>query len=421
VFRRVPRRQSTYALSVALFVAIVAGILPSPAAGARFDAKVDRGYTDFFTRCGPGWNGGDSGYSFALKGPLEGKVAWLWSDSLLGYVRDDGTLDGRRELTSIGIPPFIRNSITVQPKSPAPPLGESETDFVTLYGAELGTEAHTMPSFPGRSATFPAWSPRCYEPQADFQPLVHPIADGSGDYYWAGDGVVEADGTLKIIFRRVHFRGPKIADIVWHANDVVVFTPVASGTLRLDGIFRAPTSRTEEIRWGAATLTVGRWVYVYGTYTDVKRVLNRLYVARVPVGKLQDASTWRFWTGKRFSRYQSRAKVIGSGVDHEFSVVQGRRGTFLISADGPGGFIRTPTIRRWKAASPLGPFRGRENVYRIPRANTLGGQLAYNVHVHPALSSSDGWLVSYSVLGPDFVNQVFDYRPHFVRVRGLTR
>ena len=61
-------------------------------AGGSGCATPDAGMDNFWSRSGPGWTGGDSTYSTQLP---DGRVAWLFGDTFLGTVADDGTPPGQ--------------------------------------------------------------------------------------------------------------------------------------------------------------------------------------------------------------------------------------------------------------------------------------------------------------------------------------
>jgi hypothetical protein len=336
----------------------------------------------------------------------------------MGSVFNDGTRDGRRETTSVGIPPFIRNSITLTSAS-GPVVSESPADFLTLYGTETG-ETRAIPSFPARSGSFGRYSPACYGQQAGFRSLVRPPGDEVKQNFWAGDGEAEASGVLKVIYRRIATVPRRTLDVEWRANAVATFAPTADGVLALASVVPAPTSEVARIAWGAATLRRGRWLYVYGIKYAVRDQLSSLHVARVPSGRLEQAGEWRFWTGRRFVRDQRRARALARGVDTEFSVVRTNGRHVLVSVDAREGVFRLRDIRQWTSRSPTGPFRRGRILHRAPefRPNAV---VAYNAHVHPQHSSRGRWLVGYSVLGPDHVRNVDNYRPRFVWIRGLGR
>ncbi|HEY9407954.1 MAG TPA: hypothetical protein VIP77_00105 [Jiangellaceae bacterium] len=162
------------------------------------------------------WTGADSTYSVKLR---DGRVVWVFSDTLVGPVYPDGTRPALVEGGELYMP---ANTLVVQ----------DGTSLSTVMGSRRS----------GRSGTVPG-------------PVVAPFgAKGPLDLYWAGDAQL-CEGRVEIMYRR--YVDSEFAGIC----AVVTFDPDS-----LD----APVDQVElpdesPIAWGSAVRRADGYTYVYGS------------------------------------------------------------------------------------------------------------------------------------------------------------
>jgi hypothetical protein len=172
-------------------------------------------------RAGPGWTGGDVTFSAPLP---DGRTAWIFGDSFVGHVTQDGRRTGG----------LVHNSIVVQD------------------GACLTTYANGTPSAPDA--------------------LLRP-AQPTDDWYWPADAIVEADH-LHVLTWRVRSTGPDAWDFEITGTELATLALPALGEPEIRPLPAAPG-----VAWGSAVTEDGDRTYVYGihVHADGER---RLHVAR---------------------------------------------------------------------------------------------------------------------------------------------
>lgn len=179
----------------------------------------------------------------------------------------------------------------------------------------------------------------------------------------------------------------------------------------------------EATSWGTATLISSSgsgddagMVYIYGTRRVGGRLGRALYVARVPLSKIDDVSAWQYRKADGWGDETQAAPLVGprGGVSHIVSVFTKGTHTYLVSKiDGDLG----DSIGLWRASSPSGPFTLVERLYR---PYSKGGHLVrYMPLAHPELGTDTGVLVTMSqnATVPGIVTQ--DHRlgrPEFLTV-----
>ncbi|XVQ07246.1 hypothetical protein ACQP1W_32120 [Spirillospora sp. CA-255316] len=172
------------------------------------------------------------------------------------------------------------------------------------------------------------------------------------------------------------------------------------------------------VAWGLALLDHGGYTYIYGATTSNDAMARRLHIARVPTGRFTDS--WQFYTGRSWSPQQSEAAPIPIPVDYGFSVVRTGTAFNLVTLD-PG----TANIVRHTASTPYSfSTSSNSQLYSIPEAKP--NWLAYEVRVHPAISQSPEYVISYNVNAfeydktncePHIYRSPGIYRPRFIDVR----
>ncbi|AYY13721.1 DUF4185 domain-containing protein [Actinobacteria bacterium YIM 96077] len=330
-------------------------------------SNVDHGRTQLFNDyadSGVGWTGADSTYSVPLK---DGSLAWIFSDTFLGPVNDDGT---RPEST-----PFLNNSVVLQDGS----------DLTTITG---GTDD-------------------------DPASLVGPGPDS--DWRWFGAGLRTGPGDLQIGLLEFQSFGDGPWDWAWSGNALATIDTETWDVTSIDAL---PSE--SGVQWASWYQRAGEHVYVYGV-EDVEDG-KYMHVAKVLGGDLTDLERWRYWDGESWQREESSSARVINDVANEYSVTPFRDGYLLVTQDTSVPF--NSEIRAYVSCSPTGPFVNPTTLYDMPETGASGSYgnenvYGYNAHEHPELRDGDTVLVTYNVnsLDPaDLYDDVTIYRPRFVEI-----
>lgn len=336
-------------LAVVLLLAPVHVRAAEPALTAAELTEMFRAYGD----SGEGWTGGDGAYSVPLP---DGRIAWLFSDTFLGPVNEDGSRPSGT--------PFIHNSIVVQD-------GTSLTTIVD--------DTETRP--------VDAISP---------QP--------PGGYYWMGDGTVEGDVLRVFVYRFV------AAPIPFGFQQVATdLATLSLPDLELVSIEHLPfgfipAAGAGPVTYGNAIMEHGAYTYVYGV--EDLHVEKYLHLARAAAGSV--AGPWEFWTGSAWSTNPLSSARLLEGLSNEPSVMQ--VGDRYVLVAQVGARVMTSV-----AEAPEGPWPAAHEIAVTPEAT--GTTFTYNAKAHPQFSTDDSMLVSYNVNTTNFAalyQDVTIYRPRFV-------
>lgn len=335
----------------------------------EYDAKFQR--TD-------GWIGADGDYSAVLD---DNTVAWFFSDTFVGSVRDNRRVNAT----------LINNSVAIQHLNSSKPI-----EF--FYGAD-----------------------------ADGQPAAFVTPDDGRGYFWLFAGVPTSKG-LHIFLTRVqrseenqafpfkvfgmalgHITNPSDPPSKWRVTQQQVpfcrFTD--SGSLLL----------------GSAALKVGSYVYIYGSDSlrndkDGKRV-NSMIVARVPEDRLGDLSKWRFLSGGKWITNATRCDALFYAPPTEFSVsyVPGIQKYAVVYMHR--GIFGKIMVRL--APSPEGPWGEEIEVFECPDKDWHEKAYSYAAKAHPELSTDPNELiVTYATNSMEFFDLFEDarlYWPRFVKLK----
>ncbi len=340
-----------------------AACTPAVVAGATTDARL----TGLFTAYGndnsrlDDWTGADGTYSLRLP---DGKELWIFSDTFLGQVNQDGSR-----------PPVVEE-------------GGTTVFLNNSFAVERG----------GRLSTI-------HDGTAAKPTAVMPPRD-ENHWYWAGDATL-AGGIVEATYQEYERFGTGAWDWRWHRNVVARFAP---GRLeRPISVHDLPSGHG--VAWASATLKDGGFTYVYGV-EDLGSP-KYMHLARVRGQSL--LGTWEFLTADgTWSRNETDSARIMSGVANEYSVTKVGSSYVLITHDTSEPL--SPNIVAYTSCSPSGPFTGRQHVYTTPE--TGGNIFTYNAHAHPDVAG-DGLVVSYNVnsfVNTDHYRDVTIYRPRFLDV-----
>lgn len=329
-------------------------------AGAAFQVTPDQDYTAAFHRT-EGWAGADGAYSLGLG---DGRILWLFGDTLVGPVLPDGS---RGEQTWMA-----RNSVALQP-------GPEPRDLVFFQDVF-----------------------RAREPE---------------EWYWPYHGTCTGPGRAQVFLGR--FRVVRPGDPFGFEQvglDLADLRVEVGRPPRVDRIRPVPwygATGGATTSWGNAVAHEGPWMLVYGVVDSGAD--KRLVLARAPRTHVADFSTWRFFAGPGWARRPEQACVLATGVSNELSVHRDGAGGWLM-VSGPPDLSSTVLLRR--SPAPQGPWSAPETILQAPEARD--GIFAYNAKAHPDLSDERGLLVSYNVnaMDPDrIMRDASLYRPRFVRLR----
>lgn len=310
------------------------------------------------------WTGADSAYSVPLP---DGTTAWLYSDTFMGEVRDDGS----RPLDS----PFLHNSIIV----------DDGGDLTTHTG---GTEA----------------APESLAKVAG--------ADETQNWYWFGDGTVEsstAEGeTLQVMLLEFVKTGSGVFDFKFTGNAVASFD---TDDMTLTAITELPAS---EVNWGSAIYEdpAAGYTYVFGVEDD--QAQKYAHLARVPSGSLTTAA-WEYYAAGEWTADPNASTRILEGVSNEFSVHRFQGKFTLVTGDATEPL--SAKIVMYRSDDLAGPYTGKTVLYETPE--TGGNIFTYNAKAHPNLGDRDTLLITYNVNsfdGDDLYADARIYRPRYIDV-----
>jgi hypothetical protein len=329
------------------------------------DATTDAALTESFTAYGAEkrwWTGGDSTYSVPLS---DHRTAWLFSDTLIGNVDDDG---------GQAIDKFVNSSIVVQ------------------------QDDQLVKTVTGGSSAYPTG-------------LLPPTDDG---WYWLGASHLTDDGSsLDIIFPRFERFGPGMWDWGWDRTVLGRFDP---GSFNLDSVVDLPSDHG--VTWASWVSREGDHTLIYGV--EDLGLSKYMHVARVAGDDLTAA--WEYWNGIGWSSSETDSVRIMPGVANEYSVAPYDDGYLLVTHDTNELFSRN--ILAYTSCSPTGPFTRVATLYSTPETGQYGSYgnpniFTYNAHEHPELRADGSLLVTYNVNSFDTNDLYADatiYRPRFIRV-----
>lgn len=345
-----------------------------PVLAGSLVATRDDAWTRAFAR-----ESGFTGFDGCASVPLsDGRVLWLFSDSIVGRVEHAKHAPGAT---------IVNNAVAITRGRDADP------EF-----------------FWGRGDT----------PRAMF-PCVR-----AGEWYWLPGGAVDAgeQGPLVIFGARMGRTGKPDAgvwDFEGRGSDAIVIENPRDGPgawrWHAHELFGANGGKAGCRRaWGAATVQSGDASYVFGIdSTDVFH--KELLVARCPAKMIACRDAWEFRgaDGAWSKRPQDAAPLCDAMAD-EFTIMRVEGGYVMVHMEANLG--RRVMVRRSVAID--GPWSDGQAVYTAPEPDLDRRIMVYGAKAHPEIGG-DGLLVSYCVNSSDFWHMLGDatiYRARFVRLRG---
>lgn len=332
--------------------------------GVKTDAAPEKTFLDYAKTTPDGWTGGDSTYSVKLP---DGRILWLFSDTFLGPLNNDGTRP-----TSA---PFVNSTMVVQ----------NGNQLTTLRGG----------------------------PKTRPEGLMKPAADKH--WYWLGDGHLHKEGGttyLQVIFQEYYKFGPGSWDFRHKANFVATFSLDSLGTsYGHEPLYVDPVPSTPGIGWGSAllpsSLSGDGYTYIYGV--DDAPTNKKMRVARVKGTDL--TGKWEYLNpgAGGWMRSEKQAANVYTGIANEYSVTPWYGGFMVVSQSSREAF--SGEIKAAVSCSPHGIFQLETDVFRMPEpgpwgsyaGKTAGTIISYNAHVHSSMLNGGAgpYTLSYNVNSMD--------------------
>lgn len=302
---------------------------------------IDRTFTNYFRRNGPGWIASDATISIPLP---DGKVLWLFGDT---YLDDYHAAD-----TSIPCLFHVRNSMMVQDHA-------NRNRFITILDST--------------------------QTGVDRTPVKAGLNDST--VFWPGHGFVKGD-TAYIFWFRYHGKslehlGNYYTKILWRD-----FTN-AKGIISLN---KLPDTGGREFGNAVIASEELEYVYIYGRGDH-----GKLYVARFPRDHI--FCQWEYFDGEGWTRNVTEAIPISPfDVSPSFSVIHHKNKYYVISQEN--GYLTCGLGRdifSLSCDSPAGPFTGKKVVYTMEDKYKGSYMITYNGTAHPEFNSETDLLISYNV------------------------
>ncbi len=232
-------------------------------------------------------------------------------------------------------------------------------------------------------------------------------------HFWLGDGIV-IDGSLYTTGTVVDpktwtMEGPWLIRVPIR-DEQPVFSETETQRV---GLFHK--NGDYEVLFGIGIYDQGDDIYVYG-FRDRKGVVfypRQLVVAKAPRKTFAEISTWRFWTGDRWSEDVAECNrdgaALAEGMSNELSV------TKMIGGRYDGKFVLvytegciSPNLNFAVSDAPNAKFSAPTTFYRCPEPKEYEEEVkaaygpdanlvTYNAKAHPRFSKPGELLVSYNL------------------------
>lgn len=318
---------------------------------------------------GKGVTGGDGSISIDLK---DGRTLFLWGDSFLGDVKDDGS---RSDSATI----VVGNVFTTIDK---------DNNVKHYYNGTVSNPLSVIEA----------------EPVGNYM-----------TWYWPGHGFVR-DGILYIFMSKLHKTGDQTFDFEYDGCDY--FTLDSKDFKILSKTHFEPTDENK-IHYGHAVLDDGEYIYIYGTLVDKNTFMADVHVMRSQLGegKLTNYEYWDGETWQKDSRKSKKIDGISQSVSEQFNVLKiDDKYTFITQ----GRVVNDDKIYSFISEKPNGPFYNETLLYTIDEPTMKQDSMfTYNAMVHPSYIKDGKILMCYNVNTYDFYNHYKKaslYHPRFMWV-----
>lgn len=321
---------------------------------------VDIDYNNFLTRY-EGWNGGDGCYSVLLP---NGNILWTFQDSFFGHIGYN-----RSRMNNV----FVRNAAFIQ-------QGMSLDHVIQLNPGE-GNQSQTWTKYAG---------------SADDQ-----------DWYWTGDSHVH-NGKLQVLMAHIRKTGNGTWDFQQVSTDVGIFS---LPEVKLETIVKDVDKGSVPYSSGLFDAADG-YTYLYGN--ENKSLTSFLRVARVKGGDL--TGEWEYLTKSGWAQQPDDLYTLQNVTLPNVFEKDGKY--YLVSQE----IIFGREIYIWDAVSPIGPWKNKRTIYKIPEKYTQPEFITYNSTLHSHLSKEGELVLSYNINPTDFWSNFNNqgsadrYRPYLVRI-----
>ena len=168
---------------------------------------------------------------------------------------------------------------------------------------------------------------------------------------------------------------------------------------------------------GCETLKTGGYIYIYGYSNNAKATSKKqLLLARAPEDKLDDLSSWEFYSnGSWMSDFQKSTPVFSDAPPEGSVLWQPYLKKFVfVYNEGIWGTIAMRT-----ADAPEGPWNAPISLYHCPDMKISRNVFCYAGKAHPEFSGTNELLISYAANSeslPEVLNDTRLYWPRFIKV-----
>lgn len=316
-----------------------------------------------------GVTGGDGSISIDLK---DGRTLFMWGDSFLGDVKEDGSRSDSAVIVVGNVFTTIDQNNNVKHYyngTPSKPLSVIEADPVGNYMT----------------------------------------------WYWPGHGFVR-DDVLHIFMAKLYKTGDQTFDFVYDGCDY--FTLDVKDFKILSKTHFDPTDENG-VHYGHAVLDEGKYIYNYGSIVDKETWVSDVHVMRCQLedGKL---GKYEYWDGEKWqkdSRKSKKIEGITQSVSEQFNVIKLDNKYVFVTQ---GRVDNNDKIYSFISDDPTGPFRNETLLYTIHEPTMQQDSMfIYNAMVHPSYIKDDKILMCYNVNTYDFYNHYKKaslYHPRFMWV-----
>jgi hypothetical protein len=181
----------------------------------------------------------------------------------------------------------------------------------------------------------------------------------------------------------------------------------------------AEFSAERQVTFGAATLVVGEYLYIYGTDEGIRKGGKERYltVARVRTNEVADFSAWRYYADGEWDVDYRKASHLADRMASECSVsFLPKSGQYLLVYTDRG---LSPKIQVCTAQAPWGKWSTPITIYQCPEMGKDKNIFCYAAKAHPEEEAGDAIIISYVANSFDFGQVIADaslYWPRFIRV-----